>query len=106
MKRLLTNELTRQLDAIKRVTSSSDLINKALPATNEWTKQLDAITSVTSSFVHITEALSGANELTRQFDLAKAALSPMGDMIKHLEPMKKAIPSWLNASYLTEFQKS
>jgi hypothetical protein len=116
MKRLPTNEITRQLDALKGVTAPFDRITEALPAANELTRQLDAFKALTAPFDHITEALPVANELTRQLDLVKAALSPldgmtkvlspMSDMIKHFEPVKKAIPEWLNASYLTEFQKT
>jgi RES domain-containing protein len=87
-----------------------------LPAANELARQFDALKGVTSSFAHITETLPAANELARQFDLAKATLSPLDDMtkallpmsdiIRQLEPVKKAIPSLLNTSYLTEFQRT
>jgi hypothetical protein len=112
------SELTKQLDRIKAITSSPfDEMTKALLPVNELAGQFDALKNAMPSFNHITEALPAMSELTKQLDMMKAitsspfdemtkALLPMSDIINHLEPVKKAIPSLLNASYLTEFQRT
>jgi hypothetical protein len=101
------NELTGQLDALKNAMPSFDHITEALLAMSELSKQLDMVKAITSSpFDDMTKVLLPMSELTKQMDLAIAAASPFDNIIKHLEPMKKAIPSLLNESYLTELQRT